>query len=262
MKQIEHGQYKINLCDNGDIQIEHKGSQIVWVDNHYMDADNVPDGAEHQKGLPSVIVNAVNQDEPSVCLSVGDDKVYVNDIDWEITEDKRGVTMSAKNYIKAAKGEQGKGTTDTVEGKAAGALNIKELQEAALKDIQKRYEQDGQSAAIKLAYLKYPMLGVTTFCMGCECETLFIDDQCCLCGGAMPKPPKEYFIKFVADDDYTHFAKLSHATKTEKQLEADWDKAVKKAKKKGFDWNHSDALLEMQDMGWKHEPLNTVQLDY
>ena len=98
MKHIEHGQYKINLCANGDIQIEHKGSQIVWVDNHYMDADNVPDGAEHQKGLPSVIVNAVNQDEPSLCLSVGDDKVYVNDINWEITEDKRGVSDVLESF--------------------------------------------------------------------------------------------------------------------------------------------------------------------
>lgn len=89
-RSVMHGQYKVVLCANGDIQIEHKGSQIVWVDNHYMGADNVPDGAEHQKGLPSVVVNAVNQDEPSVCLSIGEDKVYVNDINWEITEDKRG----------------------------------------------------------------------------------------------------------------------------------------------------------------------------
>ena len=145
---------------------------------------------------------------------------------------------------------------------------LKAQQEAALKDIQKTYEADGQSEALRRAYKFYGHLGTTGYCRGCETDTLFIADQCCLCGGAMPKDStvksvsyREYYIKFETDD-YTHFAKLSHATKTERQLEADWDKAVKKAKKKGFDWNHSDALLEMQDMGWKHEPLNTVQLDY
>lgn len=86
---IKHGKYRVHLLPNGDIQIEYKDSQIVWVDNHYMDADNVPDGAEHQKGLPSVIINAVEQDEPSVCLSIGDDKVFINDIDRDLTEDMR-----------------------------------------------------------------------------------------------------------------------------------------------------------------------------
>lgn len=89
-KEYLHGPYKVVLCSNGDIQIEYKGSQVVWIDNHYMDAENVPDGAEHQKGLPSVIINAVEQDEPSVCLSIGDDRVYINDINRENTEDKRG----------------------------------------------------------------------------------------------------------------------------------------------------------------------------
>ena len=90
MKQIEHGLYKINLCDNGDIQIEYKDSQIVWVDNYYMEQNALSMvGAPHQVGLPSVTVNAVNQDDPSICLSVGDDKVYINDIDRDITEDKR-----------------------------------------------------------------------------------------------------------------------------------------------------------------------------
>ena len=140
---------------------------------------------------------------------------------------------------------------------------------AALKDIQKVYEADGQTSALKLAYLKYSMLGVTTFCCGCETDTLFIADQCCICGGAMPKDStvkstsyREYYIKFVADDDYVHFAKLSHPTKTQKQLEADWDESVKQAKRKAVDWSHNDALLNMNDKGWKHEPLNTVQLDY
>lgn len=177
--------------------------------------------------------------------------------------------MSAKNYVKAMTGEHGKGSTGTVKGKAAGAANMKELQDAALKDIQKVYEADGQSAALKLAYLKYPMLGVTTFCMGCECETLFIADTCCLCGGAMPKDStvkptsyREFYIKFVADDDYIHFAKFMHPSKTEKQLEKDWEKSVAQAKKKGIDWNHSDALLLMADKGWKHEGINTVTLEY
>lgn len=170
--------------------------------------------------------------------------------------------MSAKNYVKAMKGEHGKGTTGTVSSKAAGAQNIKELQEAALKDIQRLYDADGQTPALKLAYAKYEMLGESHFCDGCETYTLFIADQCCICGGFLPKPAKEYYIKFVADDGYTHFAKLSHAAKTEKQLEKDWEKSVAQAKKKGIDWSHSDALSLMADKGWKHEGLNTVQLDY
>lgn len=82
--------FTVVACQNGDIKVRYKDEDIVWVDTYYMGADKVPAGAEHQKGLPSVVVNAVNQDEPSVCLSIGDDKVYVNDIDREITEDKRG----------------------------------------------------------------------------------------------------------------------------------------------------------------------------
>ena len=89
-REDHHGRYLVRYCSNGDIQIEYKGSQIVWIDNHYMQAENVPDGAEHQRGLPSVIINAVNQDEPSICLSIGDDKVYINDINNETTEDMRG----------------------------------------------------------------------------------------------------------------------------------------------------------------------------
>jgi hypothetical protein len=146
--------------------------------------------------------------------------------------------------------------------------DLKEQKEAALKDIQKRYEADGQSAAVKLSYLKYGALGETSFCCGCETDTLFILDQCSVCGGALPKDStvkptavREFFIKFVADDDYTHFAKLSHATKDAKQLDKDWDKSVKQAKKK-FDWGHNDVLILMQDKGWKHEIVDTVQLDY
>ena len=77
-----------------------------------------------------------------------------------------------------------------------------------------------------------------------------------------PTSYREFYIKFVADDDYIHFAKFMHPSKTEKQLEKDWEKSVAQAKKKGIDWNHSDALLLMADKGWKHEGINTVQLDY
>lgn len=132
----------------------------------------------------------------------------------------------------------------------------------ALKDIQKRYEDDGQSEALRLAYKRYSHLGETHHCCGCETDTLFIDKQCCVCGGVLPEPPKEYYIKFVADDDYTHFAKLSHPTKTQKQLEEDWSLSVKQAKKRGIDWSHNDALALMGHKGWKHEALNTIQLDY
>jgi hypothetical protein len=57
---------------------------------------------------------------------------------------------------------------------------------AALKKIQGVYEQDGQSDALRLAYKCFSHLGVSQFCCGCESETLFIDNQCCVCGGAVP----------------------------------------------------------------------------
>lgn len=64
---------------------------------------------------------------------------------------------------------------------------LKAQQEAAIKDIQKTYEADGQSEALRRAYKFYSHLGTTGYCNGCECETLFIDDQCCVCGGGAPK---------------------------------------------------------------------------
>lgn len=64
---------------------------------------------------------------------------------------------------------------------------LKAQQEAALKDIQKTYEADGQSEALRRAYKFYGHLGTSWYCNGCECETLFIDDQCCVCGGGAPK---------------------------------------------------------------------------
>ena len=133
----------------------------------------------------------------------------------------------------------------------------------ALKDIQKRYEADGQSEALRLAYKKYGHLGETHHCCGCETDTLFIDKQCCVCGGVLPEPPKEYYIKFVADDGYTHFAKFSHSTKTQKQLEEDWSLSIREAiKARKMEWQHNDILLNMKNKGWRHEALNTVQLDY
>lgn len=87
--QIQHGPYQVRLCPNGDIQIEYRGSQIVWVDNHYLNGAAPAPGGEHQLNLPSIVVNAVNQDEPSVCLSIGEDKVFINDTDSDLTEDMR-----------------------------------------------------------------------------------------------------------------------------------------------------------------------------
>jgi len=133
----------------------------------------------------------------------------------------------------------------------------------ALKDIQNRYEADGQSEALRLAYKRYSHLGETHQCCGCETDTLFIDKQCCVCGGVLPEPPKEYYIKFVADDGYTHFAKFSHPTKTQEQLEEDWSLSLQQAiKERTIEWQHTDVLLNMKDMGWKHEALETIQLNY
>lgn len=88
-REIPLERYSVVICKNGDIKVRYKGSDIVWVDSYYMNGGQPADGGEHQAGLPSIIVNAVGQDEPSVCLSIGDDKVYINDIDYELTEDKR-----------------------------------------------------------------------------------------------------------------------------------------------------------------------------
>ena len=94
-------------------------------------------------------------------------------------------------------------------------------------------------------------------------DTLFIDKQCCVCGGVLPKPPKKYLIKFVADDGYTHFAKFSHPTKTQKQLEKDWSLSLRQAiKERKMEWQHNDILLNMKNKGWDHEALETIQLDY
>ena len=71
------------------------------------------------------------------------------------------------------------------------AKSVKEIQEAAIKDIQKTYEADGQTEALRRAYKFYGGLGTTGYCNGCECETLFIADQCCVCGGGAPKAQKD-----------------------------------------------------------------------
>lgn len=169
--------------------------------------------------------------------------------------------MSAKNYIKATKGEHGKGKQGTATRTPEEILDL--AKDAALQDIQKRYEADGQGEALRLAYKKYGEFGETHFCCGCETETLFIKDQCCVCGGVLPKPAKEFYIKFVADDGYTHFAKFTHATKTEKQLRKDWLLSLTQAiKERKVEWQHADVLYNMQSKGWKHEAVNTVQLDY
>ena len=84
----KHGKYQVHLLPNGDIQIEYGGSPIVWVDNYYVDPANVPKGEGHKEGLPHVVVNAVEQDEPSVCLSIGPSQVFLNSTD-ETLIDKR-----------------------------------------------------------------------------------------------------------------------------------------------------------------------------
>ena len=59
---------------------------IVWLDTYYQR----PEGQGHADagivGLPCVLLNAVNNDEPAVSASIGDDKVLINDIDKEQVE--------------------------------------------------------------------------------------------------------------------------------------------------------------------------------
>lgn len=87
-KTLSHGAYKVAFCPNGDIKIQYKGQDIVWLDTYYQR----PEGQGHSDsgivGLPNILINAVNNDEPAVSLSVGDDKVFLNDVDKEQTEGK------------------------------------------------------------------------------------------------------------------------------------------------------------------------------
>ena len=83
---IPHGDYIVALCANGDIKIRYKAQDIAWLDTYYQR----PEGQRHTDagivGLPCVILNAVNNDEPAVSASIGDDKVLINDIDKEQVE--------------------------------------------------------------------------------------------------------------------------------------------------------------------------------
>jgi len=83
---IPHGEYTVALCPNGDIKIRYKGQDIIWLDTYYQR----PEGQGHTDagivGLPCVLLNAVNNDNPAVSASIGDDKVLINDIDKEQVE--------------------------------------------------------------------------------------------------------------------------------------------------------------------------------
>ena len=72
-----------------------------------------------------------------------------------------------------------------------------------------------------------------------------------------------YFIQFKAANGFTHFAKLSHASKSEEQLQQDWAESLEEAKlENGIEWQHLDAVVLMTWKGWTHEELSTVRLDY
>jgi hypothetical protein len=81
--------------------------------------------------------------------------------------------------------------------KANKELNMSIEKNAAREDIQRLYRQDGQTPALKLAFLKYGHMGSEEYCCGCETGTLFIEGNCCLCNAPsvtekeVPPPPVE-----------------------------------------------------------------------
>jgi hypothetical protein len=142
---------------------------------------------------------------------------------------------------------------------------MKEKKEA-LKKIKAVYENDGQTDALRLAYKSFGHLGETHFCCGCETDTLYILDTCCVCGAGIAKvkeEPKPMYVRLMADDGHTHFAVVSHPKKNGLQMEKDWNTCVTQANKARCDWSFDDDLVpRMKDKGWSFEGIPTVTLHY
>lgn len=89
---IDHGPYKIILSkDNHNIAIQYKGGDIVWVDNYNM--GKTPEecglGGESVADKPMVVVTPCKGDDAAVVMSIEEEKVLVNDIDWNVAVDNR-----------------------------------------------------------------------------------------------------------------------------------------------------------------------------
>ena len=89
---IEHGPYKVILSkDKHNIAIQYKGGDIVWIDNEYMNMkpEEMPRGSESCAGKPQVVITPSKGDDASVVVSIDEEIVLLNDINWEITKDNR-----------------------------------------------------------------------------------------------------------------------------------------------------------------------------
>ena len=81
--KIPHGLFQVELMPNGSVSIEYKGTPIAIVDAFYLTNGSEEDSICN--GKPAVQIYAINSDEPSVCATIDEDRVWVTDIDKEIT---------------------------------------------------------------------------------------------------------------------------------------------------------------------------------
>lgn len=89
---IEHGPYKFILSkDNYNIAIQFNGGDIVWIDNYYLNQkpEEMPKGSESCAGKPQVVITPCKGDDAAVVVSIDEETVLVNDINWEIAKDNR-----------------------------------------------------------------------------------------------------------------------------------------------------------------------------
>jgi hypothetical protein len=86
MQELQHGQYKVHLLDNGDIQIQHNDHTIVWVDTFYQRESQNTGYNPLVLGRPAVQVYAENNDEPALSLSVDKEVVSLLSINTELTQ--------------------------------------------------------------------------------------------------------------------------------------------------------------------------------
>lgn len=81
--KIPHGLFQVDLMANGSVSIEYKGTPIAIVESYYIDNPDHKDSICHNK--PTVQIYATQSDEPAIALAIDEDKVWVTDIDKEIT---------------------------------------------------------------------------------------------------------------------------------------------------------------------------------
>lgn len=90
-QKIQHGPYTIILSEKNNVAIQYNGEDIVWVDNEYMNMQpgEMPPGSESCAGKPQVVITPSKGDDAAVVVSIDEESVLLNDINWEITKDNR-----------------------------------------------------------------------------------------------------------------------------------------------------------------------------